>query len=123
MKVGGGRTEFVVSVYSHLFSSGLLGLYRGLLPQIIGVAPEKAIKLTMNDFVRDKFTKDGKIPLWAEILAGGCAGGSQVTHSLLHVSIGFVRCYLRPPCHLLCLVLGDIHQPSGNREDSTSSCW
>lgn len=57
---------------------GLLGLYRGLLPQIIGVAPEKAIKLTMNDFVRDKFTKDGKIPLWAEILAGGCAGGSQV---------------------------------------------
>ncbi|KAJ1359071.1 hypothetical protein KIN20_017697 [Parelaphostrongylus tenuis] len=57
---------------------GLLGLYRGLLPQIVGVAPEKAIKLTMNDFVRDKFMKDGKIPLWAEILAGGCAGASQV---------------------------------------------
>ncbi|KAE9413049.1 hypothetical protein Angca_010087, partial [Angiostrongylus cantonensis] len=57
---------------------GLLGLYRGLLPQIVGVAPEKAIKLTMNDFVRDKFMKDGKIPLWAEIFAGGCAGGSQV---------------------------------------------
>ncbi|VDO89185.1 unnamed protein product [Haemonchus placei] len=58
--------------------SGLLGLYRGLLPQIVGVAPEKAIKLTMNDFVRDKFTKEGKIPFWAEVLAGGCAGGSQV---------------------------------------------
>ncbi|VDM54948.1 unnamed protein product [Angiostrongylus costaricensis] len=57
---------------------GLLGLYRGLLPQIVGVAPEKAIKLTMNDFVRDKFVKDGKIPLWAEIFAGGCAGASQV---------------------------------------------
>ncbi|XGW08421.1 hypothetical protein V3C99_011053 [Haemonchus contortus] len=57
---------------------GLLGLYRGLLPQIVGVAPEKAIKLTMNDFVRDKFTKEGKIPFWAEVLAGGCAGGSQV---------------------------------------------
>ncbi|KAK6018993.1 hypothetical protein OSTOST_15389 [Ostertagia ostertagi] len=57
---------------------GLLGLYRGLLPQIVGVAPEKAIKLTMNDFVRDKFSHDGKIPLWAEILAGGCAGASQV---------------------------------------------
>uniref|UniRef100_A0A8C5GJ13 EF-hand domain-containing protein n=1 Tax=Gouania willdenowi TaxID=441366 RepID=A0A8C5GJ13_GOUWI len=51
----------------------------GLLPQLIGVAPEKAIKLTMNDFVRDKFTtQDGGIPLAAEILAGGCAGGSQV---------------------------------------------
>ncbi|NXH67865.1 CMC1 protein, partial [Hydrobates tethys] len=58
---------------------GFFGLYRGLLPQLIGVAPEKAIKLTVNDFVRDKFTKkDGSIPLPAEALAGGCAGASQV---------------------------------------------
>ncbi|XP_041922843.1 calcium-binding mitochondrial carrier protein Aralar1-like [Alosa sapidissima] len=59
---------------------GFFGFYRGLVPQLIGVAPEKAIKLTMNDFVRDKFTddKDGSIPLLAELLAGGCAGGSQV---------------------------------------------
>uniref|UniRef100_A0A8C1L9W9 Solute carrier family 25 member 12 n=1 Tax=Cyprinus carpio TaxID=7962 RepID=A0A8C1L9W9_CYPCA len=58
---------------------GVFGFYRGLLPQLIGVAPEKAIKLTVNDFVRDKFTtKDDTIPLAAEILAGGCAGGSQV---------------------------------------------
>ncbi|XP_054975696.1 electrogenic aspartate/glutamate antiporter SLC25A13, mitochondrial isoform X2 [Sorex araneus] len=58
---------------------GFFGLYRGLLPQLLGVAPEKAIKLTVNDFVRDKFMhKDGSIPLAAEILAGGCAGGSQV---------------------------------------------
>ncbi|XP_009579552.1 PREDICTED: calcium-binding mitochondrial carrier protein Aralar1 [Fulmarus glacialis] len=58
---------------------GFFGLYRGLLPQLIGVAPEKAIKLTVNDFVRDKFTKkDGSIPLPAEVFAGGCAGASQV---------------------------------------------
>ncbi|XP_029444788.1 calcium-binding mitochondrial carrier protein Aralar2 [Rhinatrema bivittatum] len=59
---------------------GFFGLYRGLLPQWLGVAPEKAIKLTVNDFVRDKFTnsRDGTVPLAAEILAGGCAGGSQV---------------------------------------------
>ncbi|KFO97068.1 Calcium-binding mitochondrial carrier protein Aralar1, partial [Calypte anna] len=58
---------------------GFFGLYRGLLPQLIGVAPEKAIKLTVNDFVRDKFTrKDGSIPFFAEVLAGGCAGASQV---------------------------------------------
>uniref|UniRef100_A0A4W4GW45 EF-hand domain-containing protein n=1 Tax=Electrophorus electricus TaxID=8005 RepID=A0A4W4GW45_ELEEL len=58
---------------------GFFGFYRGLLPQLIGVAPEKAIKLTVNDFVRDKFTsKDNTIPLAAEVLAGGCAGGSQV---------------------------------------------
>ncbi|XP_038964527.1 electrogenic aspartate/glutamate antiporter SLC25A13, mitochondrial isoform X1 [Rattus norvegicus] len=58
---------------------GFFGLYRGLLPQLLGVAPEKAIKLTVNDFVRDKFMhKDGSVPLLAEIFAGGCAGGSQV---------------------------------------------
>ncbi|KRY19545.1 putative calcium-binding mitochondrial carrier K02F3.2, partial [Trichinella patagoniensis] len=57
---------------------GLLGLYRGLTPQLMGVAPEKAIKLTVNDFVRDKFTHDGNIPFWAEVIAGGCGGASQV---------------------------------------------
>jgi solute carrier family 25 aspartate/glutamate transporter 12/13 len=52
---------------------GVLGLYRGLVPQLLGVAPEKAIKLTVNDLVRDKFLdKQGNIPKWAEILAGGC---------------------------------------------------
>jgi solute carrier family 25 aspartate/glutamate transporter 12/13 len=51
----------------------------GLIPQLVGVAPEKAIKLTMNDFIRDRLTLvDGTIPLWAEIIAGGCAGASQV---------------------------------------------
>jgi solute carrier family 25 aspartate/glutamate transporter 12/13 len=46
---------------------------------LVGVAPEKAIKLTMNDFLRDRLTlADGTIPLWAEIVAGGCAGASQV---------------------------------------------
>lgn len=52
---------------------GALGLYRGLVPQLMGVAPEKAIKLTVNDLVRDKMTdKQGQIPRWAEVLAGGC---------------------------------------------------
>ncbi|XP_028605668.2 electrogenic aspartate/glutamate antiporter SLC25A13, mitochondrial isoform X1 [Podarcis muralis] len=58
---------------------GFFGLYRGLLPQLLGVAPEKAIKLTVNDFIRDKFmARDGSVPLAAEIVAGGCAGASQV---------------------------------------------
>jgi len=57
---------------------GFTGLYRGLVPQLVGVAPEKAIKLTMNDLMRDKMTADGKIPLWGEVLAGACGGGSQV---------------------------------------------
>ncbi|XP_022237343.1 calcium-binding mitochondrial carrier protein Aralar1-like isoform X1 [Limulus polyphemus] len=58
---------------------GIFGLYRGLMPQLVGVCPEKAIKLTVNDFVRDKFTSEKLgIPLWGEIMAGGCAGASQV---------------------------------------------
>ncbi|XP_041758087.2 calcium-binding mitochondrial carrier protein Aralar2 [Coregonus clupeaformis] len=58
---------------------GFFGLYRGLVPQLLGVAPEKAIKLTVNDFIRGKTRQtDGSIPVPAEILAGACAGGSQV---------------------------------------------
>ncbi|KAJ3227128.1 mitochondrial aspartate-glutamate transporter agc1 [Clydaea vesicula] len=60
-------------------NEGVKGFYSGLLPQLVGVAPEKAIKLTMNDLVRSKYKqKDGSIPLYAEILAGATAGGSQV---------------------------------------------
>lgn len=52
---------------------GVIGLYRGLVPQLIGVAPEKAIKLTVNDLVRDKLTPpNGGLPLYAEALAGAC---------------------------------------------------
>jgi len=58
---------------------GFTGLYRGLVPQLVGVAPEKAIKLTMNDLVRGKFTdRNGHIPVWAEVLAGGTGGCCQV---------------------------------------------
>ncbi len=60
-------------------NEGFLGLYSGVLPQLIGVAPEKAIKLTVNDLVRRWGTdKQGKITLPHEILAGGTAGACQV---------------------------------------------
>ncbi|KZZ97466.1 Mitochondrial carrier domain protein [Moelleriella libera RCEF 2490] len=60
-------------------NEGVRGLYSGVLPQLVGVAPEKAIKLTVNDLVRGHFTdKQGRILLSAEILAGASAGGCQV---------------------------------------------
>ncbi|KAI1314905.1 mitochondrial aspartate-glutamate transporter agc1 [Mortierella claussenii] len=60
-------------------NEGVLGLYRGLGPQLVGVAPEKAIKLTMNDLVRRLLAdKDGNITFAGELVAGGVAGGSQV---------------------------------------------
>ncbi|CAL1694532.1 unnamed protein product [Somion occarium] len=61
-------------------NEGFIGFYRGLGPQLIGVAPEKAIKLTVNDFVRSR-TMDpetGRIKLSWELVAGGTAGGCQV---------------------------------------------
>ncbi|KAJ2690593.1 mitochondrial aspartate-glutamate transporter agc1 [Coemansia spiralis] len=61
-------------------NEGVLGLYRGLGPQLVGVAPEKAIKLTVNDFVRARLTdrRTGEIALASELLSGACAGASQV---------------------------------------------
>ncbi|TCD64075.1 mitochondrial aspartate-glutamate transporter agc1 [Steccherinum ochraceum] len=61
-------------------NEGFLGFYRGLGPQLIGVAPEKAIKLTVNDFVRSRAMdpETGRIKLQWELVAGGTAGGCQV---------------------------------------------
>ncbi|KAL5329422.1 hypothetical protein ACEPPN_002934 [Leptodophora sp. 'Broadleaf-Isolate-01'] len=60
-------------------NEGFRGLYSGVLPQLVGVAPEKAIKLTVNDLVRGHFSgKDGSIRIPHEILAGGSAGACQV---------------------------------------------
>lgn len=60
-------------------NEGFKGLYSGVLPQLVGVAPEKAIKLTVNDLVRAHFSgKEGQIRVPHEILAGAAAGGCQV---------------------------------------------
>jgi solute carrier family 25 (mitochondrial aspartate/glutamate transporter), member 12/13 len=70
-------------------NEGVKGFYSGVLPQLIGVAPEKAIKLTVNDLVRAKFTEPGGNKIWwpYEILAGGSAGACQVVRYLLHLLI------------------------------------
>lgn len=61
---------------------GFLGFYRGLGPQLIGVAPEKSIKLVTNEAVKELiFGDDGtgeNITTLQEIIAGGSAGASQV---------------------------------------------
>lgn len=58
---------------------GFKGLYSGLGAQLVGVAPEKAIKLTINDLVRKIGTDEkGAITMNWEILAGMCAGACQV---------------------------------------------
>ena len=61
-------------------NEGVKGLYSGVVPQLVGVAPEKAIKLTVNDIVRGIFTEKGSNRIWwpHELLAGGSAGACQV---------------------------------------------
>jgi solute carrier family 25 aspartate/glutamate transporter 12/13 len=63
-----------------LKNEGFRGLYKGLGPQLVGVAPEKAIKLTVNDLLRGLFEdrSKGEIYFPLEVLAGGSAGASQV---------------------------------------------
>lgn len=65
-------------------NEGFRGLYSGVLPQLVGVAPEKAIKLTVNDLVRGRFTdkQTGAIALSSEVMAGASAGACQVVGSL-----------------------------------------
>lgn len=58
---------------------GPKGLYSGLAAQLVGVAPEKAIKLTVNDLIRRIGTNEnGSISMGWEILAGSSAGACQV---------------------------------------------
>lgn len=63
-----------------LRNEGFTGFYKGLGPQLVGVAPEKAIKLTVNDLVRRRATdpETGRIKVAWELIAGGTAGGCQV---------------------------------------------
>lgn len=72
--------KLVFCVWQVIRHEGFFGLYRGLMPQLMGVAPEKAIKLTVNDFVRDKFMdKNGNLPMFGEIISGACVSISCFT--------------------------------------------
>lgn len=71
------------------------------MPQLVGVAPEKAIKLTVNDLVRKKATdpETGRISLPMEFVAGGTAGGCQVIVTnpleITKIRLQMVRCALK----------------------------
>lgn len=60
-------------------AEGYFGMYRGSAVNILLITPEKAIKLAANDFFRFHLkTKDGKLPVVREMMAGGMAGFCQI---------------------------------------------
>ena len=69
-------------------NEGAKGLYSGVLPQLVGVAPEKAIKLTVNDLIRGHFSNPETGAIWwpHEIVAGASAGACQVVRRTSFVS-------------------------------------
>ena len=73
-------TTIVAAARKVLRKQGLRGLYRGLPPALVGVAPEKAIKLSMNDFFRSRLADPdtGTVSLASSVLAGAGAGLCQV---------------------------------------------
>lgn len=60
--------DCIRKVFRH---EGFRGMYKGLITQIIGIGPEKAVLLVLNDYLREKFTDDrGSISRHKEVLAG-----------------------------------------------------
>jgi len=62
---------------------GVLQFYKGVGVQVLGIAPEKGIKLGVNDVLATMSRQSfgGAFPLWAQILSGGLAGACQVVAS------------------------------------------
>lgn len=75
------RINLILDLGRH---SGLRGYYRGLSANLLGVTPEKAIKLTVNDLCRRHLARFHGLPSDAHLrpldgmLAGAVAGGCQV---------------------------------------------
>ncbi|KAJ2005453.1 mitochondrial aspartate-glutamate transporter agc1 [Coemansia thaxteri] len=83
--VAGGRLPYsgAVDCFRQIVrAEGVRGLYRGLVPNLAGVTPEKAIKLAANDIMRGVFaercgTTTDRLPVGYGALAGAIAGLCQ----------------------------------------------
>jgi hypothetical protein len=77
----GSMLECAKSINS---KAGIFGFYKGINPNLVGIIPEKAIKLAVNDLTREFLGRKLKIdhevlPLRYGMLAGATAGFCQVS--------------------------------------------
>lgn len=74
------RVQYAKSLNSYNYikniikNEGYRAFYKGLFVQIIGIGPEKALKITTNNLMINYLTDSN----FDKIIAGSCAGASQV---------------------------------------------
>ena len=80
---GGGGGGGLQCAWDTLREYGPQRFYKGVTVQVIGIAPEKGLKLGVNDVLKQICLAQtgGQFPLWAQIIAGGTAGACQVLAS------------------------------------------
>ena len=83
--------------------SGVASLYRGLVPNIVGIIPEKTLKLVGNDLWREYFKVDDVTVypegnLLLEAAAGGLAGfGQTIATTPMEITKIRMQMYKAPP--------------------------
>lgn len=73
-------SQIIQEIYRN---NGIKGFYRGIFANLIGISPEKAIKLAVNDNVREYYANklnvdESELPFKYGIIAGSTAGFCQV---------------------------------------------
>lgn len=86
MQAAAGTSGGFFKTFSTTLSTeGAPGLYRGLRSTLMGVAPEKAIMIGMNQAMRQATSKhqdsQGRLPIGLEVAIGGLSGLGQVLFS------------------------------------------
>mmetsp|Transcript_9556 Transcript_9556/g.22631 ORF Transcript_9556/g.22631 Transcript_9556/m.22631 type:complete len:325 (-) Transcript_9556:33-1007(-) len=82
---GGIADGFFKTIAKTLSTEGAPGLYKGIFSTLMGVAPERALLIGMNQAMREATLKhqdpQGRLPIGLELASGGLAGLAQVLFS------------------------------------------
>eukprot|EP01129_Flabellula_baltica_P011383 TRINITY_DN496_c0_g1_i1.p1 TRINITY_DN496_c0_g1~~TRINITY_DN496_c0_g1_i1.p1 ORF type:complete len:335 (-),score=67.93 TRINITY_DN496_c0_g1_i1:269-1273(-) len=89
------RYPFIATVKSIYHLEGIRGFYKGLTAILVGIAPEKTLKLTVNAWSREKMRRPDQKHLdsWQEAVCGVITGLTQVTISTPYEFVK-IRCQL-----------------------------